>query len=110
MKIPLPYSRQIIPMGNLLIYFGGHDAWKLAQRANDNGLAAMVLPVGAQPHQYDWSICRGCTLLAMEVSETNDDYRRNLVIYAAAAGALEVYVHSALPEHGNDPVYLGGAA
>lgn len=110
MKKPLPYSRQIPPLDTLLIYFGGHSAWEQAKRSNQGGLAALVLPVGAQPSQFDWSICRGCTLHAMEVSETNDDYRRSIALYAAAAGALEVYVRTAHPNYESDLYYLGGAA
>lgn len=107
MKKPLPYSRQIVLMDTLLIYFGGHMAWEQAQRANEGGLAALVLPVGAQPNQFDWSICKGRTLHAMEVSDTNDVYRRNIALYAAAAGALEVYVRSAEPNYLTDPFYVG---
>lgn len=110
MSKPLPYSRQITPMATLLIYFGGHDAWKQAQRANDGGLAALVLPVGQQPNQFDWSIFRGRTLLAYEVSETSREYRRSIVAYAANAGAVEVYAHSFCDDLTADPYFIRGAA
>lgn len=103
----LPFARQITPTAVSICFFGSHDAWLLAKQYIANGIAAVVLPVGQQPNEFDWSLFRGRTLLAYEVSETSREYRRNIITYAAKAGASEVYAHSVCDDLTEDPYFVG---
>lgn len=106
----LPFARQITPTAVSVCFFGGHEAWSLAKQYIAKGIAAVVLPVGQQPNQFDWSIFRGRTLLVYEVSETSREYQRSIVAYAANAGASEVYAHSFCDDLTEDPYFIRGAA
>lgn len=103
----LAFAHQITPADVSICFFGGHDAWNLAKTFIANGIAAVVLPVGQQPSAFDWSIFRGRTLLAYEVSETSREYRRNIVTYAAKAGASAVYAHSLSDDLAEDAHFVG---
>ena len=104
---PPPYAREMAearragrPVNPWL--FGGRDAWELAAR---RGPGRLVLPVGAEPSAFDWSVVSGFDVVVRwpgaSLPEV-DELGRLLVL----AGARTVLVLDDLREDGNRMVLL----
>lgn len=89
-----PYSRDLRKQGGgVWLYFGGHEAWSRAKGERALGWCnVLVLPVGEQPADFDWSCINGLSVVVIEVEGTSDELRQALVRALAIYGAEAVYL------------------
>ncbi|MEC8812794.1 MAG: hypothetical protein VXY23_15900 [Pseudomonadota bacterium] len=96
-----PYASQIGDSHRLLIFFGGHDCWKLAKANNAIGRDAVALPVGESPESKNWICAEGRSVVCIELDDTGAANRLALARCLAAYFAYEVAVipHDYKPEN-----------
>ncbi len=89
-----PYARELIQQGGAVwLYFGAHSAWGRVQASRAQGWRnALLLPLGEQPGDFDWSCVAGCAVMVVELAETSADQRQALVRTLAVYGACEAYL------------------
>jgi hypothetical protein len=85
-----PYANQIGEGQRLLVYFGGHDCWKLARSNNANGRNSVALPVGDNPESKSWECAEGRSVVCIELDDTGPGFRMAVVRTLAAYFAYEV--------------------
>lgn len=86
-----PYANRLPKSANCIwLYFGSQVAWDIAGRSA--GCNLLLLPVGTQPLDFDWSCVAGRSVVAVELEETSPELRHSLVHTLAVYGAKDMYL------------------
>lgn len=101
MQLPLPPYGDIVktfikfnPVTPFYI-FVGKDAWADARASIKNSTAAMCLPLGKKPQDYDWPV-QNCAFIVYDTGGVTIDYLTDFTCYLLSSGARQITLFSEL--------------
>lgn len=96
LKVP-PYANQLRNQPRLLVLIGHQAAWTVARENLDrvDSRNTVVIPPDTKPGSFNWQCSLHKSVVVIELRDTGNAYRREVVRVLAVAGATEIFLLSA---------------